>query len=122
MGMPTCTLAAVAAWTIALGANGSDAAPRRLDCVLTDTPTKPQSENRPIVVVFDVDVGSLTADEDNHTRRFGNVSISSATINGQDDEISVGIDRSSLGIVWQQYNAGKVHTEYGFCHPSKPPT
>lgn len=34
----------------------------------------------------------------------------------------VGIDRSSLGIVWQQYGVDKVVTEYGQCwrndHPA----
>ena len=120
MGMRVCTLAVVVASKIAWGADGS-AAPRRLDCVLTDTPTKPQSENRPIVVIFDEDAGSLTAEESNHIHRFGKVSISSVTINGQADAISLGIDRSSLGIVWQQYDAGKVRTEYGLCHPSQSP-
>ena len=121
MGMRVCTLAAVVASTVAWSADAS-AAPRRLDCILTDAPTKPQSENRPVVVVFDEDAGSLTAEESNHIHRFGKVSISSATINGQTDAVSVGIDRSSLGIVWQQYDAGKVRTEYGLCHPRQPPT
>jgi hypothetical protein len=120
MGTRTSTLAAVVALTAGWGAYGS-AAPRRLDCVLTDTPAKPQSEKRPVVVIFDEDAGSLTADESNHIRRFGKVSISSATINGQADATSLGIDRSSLGIVWQQYDADKVRTEYGLCHANPSP-
>jgi hypothetical protein len=87
----------------------------------TDTAAKPQSENRSIVVVFDEDTGLLTAEESNHIHRFGRVSISSATINGQADAISLGIDRSSLGIVWQRYDAGKVLTEYGRCRPGEAP-
>jgi hypothetical protein len=113
-------MAVVALITVAWDAGGS-AAPRRLECVLTDMPAKPQSENRPIVVVFDENTGELTAEESDHIHRFGKVSISSATINGQTDAISIGIDRSSLGIVWQQYDAGKVRTEYGHCHPGQPP-
>ena len=111
---------AVVVLTVAWGADGF-AAPRRLECVLTDTSAKPQSESRPIVVVFDEDTGLLTAGESNHIHRFGKVSISSATMNGQTDAISLGIDRSSLGIVWQQYDAGKVRTEYGHCQESQPP-
>jgi hypothetical protein len=121
MAMRVCSLAAIVASTVAWGADGT-AASRRLDCVLTDTPAKPQSENRAIVVVFDEDAGTLTAEVGSYSHRFAKVSISSATVNGQADGVSLGIDRSSLGIVWQQYDGGKVHTEYGLCQTSESPT
>jgi hypothetical protein len=94
----------------------ADASALRFDCILTDTEAKPQSENRPIVVLFDEDNRTLTAEESGHLHSFARVSISNVSINGLADGASLGIDRSSLGIVWQQYDADKVHTEYGHCH------
>lgn len=40
-------------------------------------------------------------------------------ISGQTDDVCLGIDRSSLGILWQQYEANKVNTDYGHCHPTR---
>jgi hypothetical protein len=94
----------------------ADASALRFDCTLTDTQAKPQSENRPIVVVFDEDNRTLTAEENGRLHSFAKVSISNVSINGLADDVSFGIDRSSLGIVWQQYDPDKVHTEYGHCH------
>ncbi len=97
------------------------AAPQQLDCVLTDTQAHPGSEKRPIVVVFDTDAKTLTAKDGDHTYRFSQVLISNVTINGLDDSVSLGIDRSSLGIVWQQYAAGKATTEFGHCQAAPAP-
>ena len=119
MGMRVFSLAVIAS-TTAWGADGT-AARHQLNCVLADTESKSQPENRPVVVVFDESTGSLTAEEGNHIYHFGKVSISSATINGQAEGISLGVDRSSLGIVWQQYDEDKVRTEYGLCHLVQPP-
>jgi hypothetical protein len=91
---------------------------RQLDCVLTDTEAKPGSESRPIVIVFDEDAKTLTAKEGDHIYS----SISQVSINGLDDNVSLGIDRSALGIVWQQYEMDQVRTEYGKCHPVRAPT
>jgi len=98
------------------------AAPKQLDCVLTDTEAQPGSEDRPVAIMFDEENKTLIAEEGGHHYSFSKVSISNVTINGQADSISLGIDRSSLGIVWQQYEADKVHTEYGHCHPVGAPT
>jgi hypothetical protein len=98
------------------------AAPTRLDCTLTDTDTKPASESRPIGVVFDEVNKTLTAEDGSHSYSFTKVSISNVSINGLADDISLGIDRSSLGIVWQQYGTDKVRTEYGHCHVARAPT
>ncbi len=103
-------------WTAA-----ASAAPPQLDCVLTDTEAKPGSENRPIVVVFDEDKKTMTAAEGGRSYSFTKVSISNVSINGDDDSVSLGIDRSSFGIVWQQYGTDKVRTEYGQCHPARAP-
>jgi len=64
----------------------------------------------------------LTAEEGSRVYSFMKVSISNVAINGQAEGVSLGIDRSSLGIVWQQYEADKVRTEYGHCHPIRAPT
>ena len=109
-------LATVMVWNAA-----ASAAPQQLDCVLTDTEGKPGSENRPIVVVFDEDAKTLTAKEGGNSYSFSKVSISNVSINGAVDSVSLGIDRSSFGIVWQQYGADKVSTEYGRCHPARSP-
>jgi len=57
----------------------------------------------------------LTAEEGGHGYTFTKVTITYISINGQADDVSIGIDRSSLGIVWQQYGGDKVRTEYGHC-------
>ena len=107
-------LATVLVWTVA-----ASAVPQRLDCVLTDQEASPASESRPMVVVFDEDAKTVTAQEGGQTYSLENVSISNISIDGAADSISLGIDRSSFGIVWQQYGADKVSTEYGQCHPGQ---
>ena len=123
MGMRVFSLAvvslAVIASTTAWGADRT-VARHQLNCILADTGSESQSNSRPVVVVFDESAGSLTAKEGDHIYNFEKVSISSATINGQAEGISVGIDRSTLGIAWQQYGEDKVRTEYGLCHPVQP--
>ncbi len=108
-----CALTIAFAWSA-----GASATPQLLNCVLTDSEAKPGAENRPIAIVFDEDAKTLTAKEGDHGYSFTKVSISNVSINGEDDSVSLGIDRSSLGIVWQQYEADKVTTEYGHCHPA----
>ena len=93
----------------------ASAAAQQLDCVLTDTAEKLGSENRAIVVVFDESAKTLKAQDGSQNYSFSNVSISNIAISGHVDSVSVGIDRSSLGIVWQQYAANKVITEFGHC-------
>jgi hypothetical protein len=97
----------------------ASAAAQQLDCVLTDTAEKLGSENRTIVVMFDESAKTLKAQDGAQNYRFSNVSISNIAISGDVDNISVGIDRSSLGIVWQQYAANKVVTEFGHCRQAE---
>jgi hypothetical protein len=122
--MPVRALAGIIVVTLvcAWSAEEVSATPQRLDCVLTDTEAHPRSQSRPIVVVFDHDKKTLTAKEGSRNYSFRNVSISNVSINGQTDNVSLGIDRSSLGIVWQQYGADKVRTEYGQCRLVPAPT
>jgi len=106
------TLLTASVWTGAAWAE-----PQRLNCVLTDSETHPGSESRAITVTFDEDKKTLTAEADGHSFSFTKVTITYISISGQADHISLGVDRSSLGIVWQQYGTDKVATEYGHCRP-----
>ncbi|HML08693.1 MAG TPA: hypothetical protein VK430_11270 [Xanthobacteraceae bacterium] len=108
----------VAASLISAWAANAPAAPRQLDCLLTDTPTRPGSESRSVVVVYDEDNKTLTAEASGRRYSFSKVTITYIAISGHADDISLGIDRSSLGIVWQQYEADRVNTEYGHCRPA----
>jgi hypothetical protein len=107
------TLISLVAWIEA------SAAAQQFDCVLTDTAEQLGSENRTIVVVFDESAKTLKARDGTQNYSFSNVSISTIAISGDVDSVSVGIDRSSLGIVWQQYAADKVVTEFGHCRQAE---
>jgi len=96
-------------------------APQRLDCVLTDTADKLGSEARPIVVVVDETAKTLQVQDGDQNYNLNNVSISTISISGDTDRLSLGIDRSSFGIVWQQYQANKVAIEFGQCHQANNP-
>jgi hypothetical protein len=110
----TMIIAVLSAW-----GTGACAGSQRLACALTDIEEKPRSENRPVVVDFDEQAKTLRAEAAGHVYTFGKVLISNVTINGQAETVSLGIDRSSLGIVWQKYDAGEVHTEFGACQRAK---
>jgi hypothetical protein len=120
-----CSMAAIvvgALFTVAAWSAGSSAQQQRLDCILTDKDGQPGSESRSIVVAFDEHDKTMMAKEENgHSYSFTRVTISNVSINGQADNISLGIDRSSLGIVWQEYGADKVNTEYGHCRTAPAP-
>ncbi len=105
-----------AAWT-----GSAVTAPNQLDCLLTDTPARPRSESRPVTVVYDEDNNTLAAEAAGRHYSFSKVTITYIAISGHADDISLGIDRSSLGIVWQQYGADKVNTEYGHCRSPQAP-
>jgi len=94
----------------------SSAAPQQLRCVLASSQTAAQ--NQPIVVVFDDDAKTLQAQSGSQTYSFTDVSISNVAISGSAGDISLGIDRSSLGMVWQQYAPEKTTVEYGKCQNS----
>jgi hypothetical protein len=97
--------------------NAAAAAPQQLACVLTDTADRLAAENRPIVVTFDEDKKTLQAQAGGQAYSFSQVSISTVSISGQSGNISLGIDRSSLGIVWQQYGPDQPVIEFGHCSP-----
>jgi len=111
----------VALFGIVAWSAGAFASPQHLDCVLTDTGTQPGSESRPIAVVFDEAAKILSVQDGSQNVKFSSVSISNVAINGANETISVGIDRSSLGIVWQEYGSTNVVTEYGKCRQTDRP-
>ncbi len=80
------------------------------------------AQNQPIVVVFDDDAKTLQAQSGTQTYSFTDVSISNVAISGSAGAVSLGIDRSSLGMVWQQYSAEKATIEYGQCQKGAVPT
>ncbi len=83
---------------VLVGSAAASAMAQRLDCVLTDKEASPASENRPVVIVFDEDAKTVTAEEGGQTYSLEKVSISNVSIDGAADSISLGIDRSSFGI------------------------
>ena len=119
---PTAAILGGAAMIVCGWTTGARAAPKRLDCVLTDPSAPPGAEKRPVTVTFDEDSKTLTAEAGGHSYTFTKVNISYIAISGHVDDVSLGIDRSSLGIVWQRYAADKVHIEFGRCQAAKPPT
>ena len=98
----------------------SSAAPQQLRCALASSQTAAQ--NQPIVVVFDDAAKTLQAQSGTQSYNFTDVSISNVAISGNAGTVSLGIDRSSLGIVWQQYAAEKTTIEYGQCQNSAAPS
>jgi hypothetical protein len=111
------TLLAILLVTLPIQNVAAAAAPQQFDCVLTDTGNRLAAENRPIVVIFDEDKKTLQAQAGGQTYGFSQVSISTVSISGQSGNVSLGIDRSSLGIVWQQYGPEQPVIEFGHCSP-----
>ncbi len=112
-----CFKTALFCLPMVLWAAPSPASFERFTCVLTDRIAKPGSESRPIIVTFDDATNTLEAEEGGQTHILRNVSASSVSISGNGDDVSLGIDRSSHGIVFQDYGAaGKaVAIEFGRC-------
>jgi hypothetical protein len=86
------------------------AAPQQLRCVLSGS-----EASAPIIVAFDEDAKTLRAQSGTQTYSFSNISISNVAISGSVGTVSLGIDRSSLGMVWQQYSAEKATIQFGQC-------
>ena len=111
----TLLAAALAFWP-----RSSSAAPQQLICVLTAAGGQPSSQSRSMTVTFDENAKTLSAKVGNQNYSFANVSISTVAISGDIDTISIGIDRSSLGLIWQQYGTDKADVAYGQCRANSP--
>ena len=92
------------------------AASQQLACVLNNAGGgAPSAQNEPVTVIFDDDAKTLQAQRGGQSYSLNDVSISNVAISGDVGAVSFSIDRSSLGVVWQQYGADKVTIEYGRC-------
>lgn len=121
-------LSALAAAHLLLPSALAVAAPKRLDCSLTELETtvrpkyEAEAENRAIIVVFDEEARTLAVYQDGNRRVLDHVTITQISMNGYVDEISLGIDMSSWSIVLQTYKPNSMSAEFGACSQSaKPP-
>ena len=94
------------------------AAPMRLECVLTNAGADDKEMTRTILVVFDAEMNTLISYQGARPREFADVTISTVSINGSTDDMSIGIDRSSWSIVVQTYSQDRVSGEFGTCRPA----
>ncbi|HLN10617.1 MAG TPA: hypothetical protein VK281_16890 [Xanthobacteraceae bacterium] len=99
-------------------AGRATAAQQRLECVLTDADAQRGGGRRPITIAFDEDTKTITLDENGQARPLRNVAISNTSMSSHADDVSVGVDRSSLRVVFQTYGQGSVANEYGQCKPA----
>jgi anti-sigma-K factor RskA len=112
-------IAGAALTAVLVSASDASAAQQRLECVLSDTGARLGAENRAIVVTFDEGQKTLQAQVGSRAYGFSQVSISTVSISGQTPDVSLGIDRSSFGFVWQQYGPGQPVVEFGRCRAAE---
>jgi hypothetical protein len=122
------TSGALAAVILLLSPAGVIAAPQRLDCNLTSLETKMASttdvvaETRPITVVFDQEAKALTAYPNGSPLVLTNVTMSQIAMSGYvNGQVSLSVDPSSWGIVFQTYKPDSTSTEFGMCSVSTKP-
>lgn len=111
--MAACLSAAVT--MSAISPRISWAESQQLSCTLNNPGGAPSAQNVPVTVTFDDNAKTLQAQRAGRNYSFADVSISNVAISGDAGTVSLAIDRSSLGLVWQQYGTDKVTTEYGQC-------
>ncbi|HTV33828.1 MAG TPA: hypothetical protein VME69_12125 [Methylocella sp.] len=90
----------------------------RLECTLTAAGGEgKEMTTRQIGIVFDTEANKLDFYDGAQRRELAQVTISTISIDGYTDDLSVGIDRSSWSIVVQTYAPDHVHAEFGVCKP-----
>ena len=94
------------------------AKPIALDCAVTDEAQAEGGPSRVIIIRFDEQAKTLEAQDRDKARTYRNVTISTVSINGSDDETTVGIDRSSWAIAFQTYRSDQIVAELGSCKPA----
>lgn len=95
--------------------------PVRLECTLKSAEADGKESARKISVVFDTEANTLDFYEGSQRRGLSKVTISTISIDGYTDDLSIGIDRSSWSIVVQTYLEDHVLTEFGVCKPPPVP-
>lgn len=113
------TLAAVCLFTTSWTA---DAAPTKLDCILTQLGPDGKDVAHAITVAFDSGANSLVVTDGAKNFDLAHVKISTISINGYNSEISIGIERSSWAIVLQTYSQSPPIAEFGQCQAPGPPS
>lgn len=100
------------------------AAPRLLDCSLSQVETKVgqnfdvAAENRSITAAVDDESHTITLYRDGTRQTLSHVTITQIAMNGYTDDTSLGIQISSGDIVLQSYAPNSTKAEFGTCHPS----
>jgi len=118
---------ALAVVLLLLAAPSANAAPKRLDCALTNVETKLneksdfEPEKRSISVVFDEQIKALTVYQDGRALALNNVTTTVTSINGYVDQVSLGINSADWNIVLQTYQSDSTRAEFGVCSPSTQP-
>jgi len=102
---------------IAATLNPAAAKPVELRCVIADE-AQTDGPSRTIAVRYDEQAKTLEAQDGDKARIYRNVTISTVSINGSDDETTIGIDRSSSSIAFQTYRSDRIVTEIGSCKPA----
>ncbi|MGA7808321.1 hypothetical protein [Bradyrhizobium sp.] len=114
----------LAAVLLLLSIGSADAAPRRLDCNLTNVETKTGSqsdfepEKRSISIVFDAQAKALRVYQDGGALALSNVTTTVTSMNGYVDGLSLGINSADWNIVLQTYETDSTRAEFGACRIS----
>lgn len=93
-----------------------------LECALTSARADNKETTRTISIAFDAEANTLVSYQGAQHRDLANVTISTVSINGNTDDMSIGIDRSSWSIVVQTYSQDHVVAEFGVCKPANAPS
>lgn len=96
----------------------TEAAPVRLHCVLSSPVTAARPNE--ITIAFDAERNSLSVDRGQQHFDLGHVTISTISVDGYTQAMSIGIDRSSWSIVVQTYSQTPSIAEFGVCKQSPP--
>ena len=78
-------------------------------------------EKRSISIVFDGKAKELTVYQDGSAQALNNVTATVTSINGYNDQISLGINSADWDIVFQTYEPDSTRAEFGVCSPNTQP-
>lgn len=102
-------------------AGTATAAPVQLACTLSHIGDDGKAVSRPLAIVFDGETNTIGIDDTGAHSDLAHVRISTISVNGYNDRLSLGIERSSLALVLQHYDAQAHSTaEFGSCKIAPP--
>jgi hypothetical protein len=111
----TAAVSLIAASLLLIFPSGTFAAPKGLTCVISQADTDGKAITRTVGIAFDADANTLTVDDGTQHKDLAHVRISTISVNGYNDEVSIGIERSSWAIVLQTYMPDHSTAEFGTC-------